>query len=57
MLYGYSQFYINIKTEDFYGNTAMDVDKRFDTSNYKVNRPLHKGKNKKLTGLMKDELG
>ena len=31
--------------------------KRFDTSNYEVNRPLPAGKNKKVIGLMKDELG
>ena len=30
--------------------------KRFDTSNYEVDRPLPKGKNKKVVGLMKDEL-
>ena len=30
--------------------------KRFDTSNYEVNRPLPTGKNKKVIGLMKDEL-
>ena len=34
-----------------------DVEKRFDTSNYEVNRPLTIGKNKKVIGLMKDELG
>ena len=34
-----------------------DVDKRFDTSNYEVNRPLPTGKNKKVIGLMKGELG
>ena len=34
-----------------------DVKKRFDTSNYEVNRPLPTGKNKKVIGLMKDELG
>ena len=32
-------------------------EKRFDTSNYEVNRPLLTGKYKKLIGLMKDELG
>ena len=30
---------------------------RFDTSNYEVNRSLPTGKNKKVIGLMKDELG
>ena len=48
---------MNIKTEDFYKDIANDVEKRFDTSNYEVNRPLPTGKNKKLIGLMKDELG
>ena len=28
-----------------------------DTSNYEVNRPLPIGKNKKVVGLMKDEVG
>ena len=50
-------FIIYIKTEDVYENMANDVEKRFDTSNYKVNRPLPTGKNKKVIGLMKDELG
>ena len=34
-----------------------DVEKRFDTLNYEVNRPLPTGKNRKVTGLMKVELG
>ena len=50
-------FIINIKTEDFYEDIANDVEKRFDTSNYEVNRPLPTGKNKKVIRLMKDELG
>ena len=50
-------FIMNIKTNDFYKDIANDVDKRFDTSNYEVNRPLPTGKNKKVIGLMKDELG
>ena len=41
----------------FYKDISYDVEKRFDTSNYKVNRPLPTGKNKKVIGLMKDELG
>ena len=50
-------FVMNIKTEDFYKDVANDVEKRFDTSNYEVDRPLPTGKNKKVIGLMKDELG
>ena len=50
-------FVMNIKTSDFYKDIANDVEKRFDTSNDEVNRPLATGKNKKVIGLMKDELG
>ena len=50
-------FLMSIKTEDFYKDIANDVEKRFDTSNYEVDRPLPTGKNKKVIGLMKDELG
>ena len=50
-------FIMSIKTNDFYKDIANDVEKRFDTSNYEVNRPLPTGKNKKVVGLMKDELG
>ena len=50
-------FIMNIKTEDFYKDIANDVEKRFDTSNYEVKRLLPTGKNKKVIGLMKDELG
>ena len=48
---------MNIETNDFYKDIASDADKRFDTSNYEVNRPLPIGKNEKVIGLMKDELG
>ena len=50
-------FIINIITEDIYEDIADDAEKRFDTSNYAVVRPLPTGKNKKVIGLMKDELG
>ena len=33
------------------------VEARFGTSNFEIDRPLTKGKNKKVIGLMKDELG
>ena len=48
---------IHVKTYVFYEDIANYVEKRFDTSNYKVNRPLPTGKNKKVVGLMKDNLG
>ena len=50
-------FIMHIKTEYFYKDIADDVEKRFDTSNYEVDRPLPTGKNKKVIELMKDELG
>ena len=50
-------FIMNIKTNDFYKDISDDVDNRFDTSYYEVKRPLLMGKNKKVIGLMKDELG
>ena len=31
--------------------------KIFDTSTYELDRPLHRGKNEKVIGLTKDELG
>ena len=34
----------------------MVLKKRFDTSNYEIERPLPIGKNQKVNGLMKDEL-
>ena len=59
----------HIKTEDFYADIADDVQTRFDTSSYildgycvpgtteQSHRPLPVGLNKKVIGLMKDELG
>ena len=46
-----------IKTDEIYKDIAEDFEIRFDTPNYKWDRPLPKGKNKKAIGLMKDELG
>ena len=53
----YDSFVMHIKAEDFYKDISHDVEKRFDISNYDVNRPLPTGKNKQVIGLMKDELG
>ena len=52
-------FIMHIKTNDFYKDINNDVGKWFDTSNYDKNdnRPLEIGKNKKVLGKFKDELG
>ena len=49
---------VHVKTEDIYKDTAKDVEKRFDTSNYESEKTLPKGKtkNKKIIGFMKDEI-
>ena len=49
----------HIKTKDFYADISSMVKLSFDTSGYdkKDARPLSIGLNKKVIGLMKDELG
>ena len=49
-------FVASIKTQDIYSDIAKHVETRFNTSNYKLDRQLCKGKNKKVIGLMKDQL-
>ena len=53
---GLDSFIAYIKADDIDKDIAEDVETRFDTLNYESDRPLPKGKNKKVTGLMKDEL-
>ena len=55
-------YIVYIKTDDIYKDIAEDVETRFETSSHEleynsIDRPLRKGKNKKVIGLMKDELG
>ena len=50
-------FIAYIKTDYIYEDIAEDVETRFDTSNHELDKSLPKGKNKKVFGLMKDELG
>ena len=50
-------FIFHVKTNNFCKDISEDVKKRFDNSNYEIYRKLPKEKNKKLVGLMKDELG
>ena len=50
---------MHIKTDDFHKDISADVDKWFDTSNFNKNdnKPLEIGKNKKVLGKFKDEIG
>ena len=50
-------FIMHSKTDDSYKDIADDVEKKYNTSNYTVERPLPMGNNKNIIGLMKDELG
>ena len=50
-------FIVYVKTDDIYKDIAEDVEKWFDTSNDKIDRPLPKGRNEKVIELMKDKLG
>ena len=59
---GIDSFVVYRKTDDIYKDIARDVETRSGTSNYEsewvsIDRPLPKGKNKKVIQLMKDELG
>ena len=47
----------DIQTEHFYADIVDDVLERFDTGGYANDRPLPIGKNKKVIGMMTDELG
>ena len=50
-------FIIHLKRNDNYKDIAEDVETRFDTSNFELDRSLPKVKNKKSNWLMKDERG
>ena len=43
---------MSMSTDGIYKDIEEDVETRFDTWNYELDRPLPKGKNKKLIGLM-----
>ena len=45
-----------MRTDDLYKDTAEDVETRFDTSNYEIDRLLTKGENPK-NRWTKNELG
>ena len=49
-------FIVYIKTGDIYSDIAKDVETRFDTSNYELDKPLLREKNKIVIGLIKDQI-
>ena len=50
-------FIVHVKIDDIYKDIAEDVETRFETSNFEIDKHYLKEKIKKLIGLMKDELG
>ena len=50
------RFIVSIKSENVYEDTTDLVQIIFDTLNYKIKRPVPIGENKKVMGLMKEEL-
>ena len=50
-------FIVYLKTDDIYKDIVEDVEIRFDTSKYELDRPLSKEKNKNVIKIMKEELG
>ena len=47
----------HVKADDICKDVAENVETRFSTSNFELDRPLLKGKNDKVIGLTKYELG
>ena len=47
MLHAYRGFIVYIKTQEKYVDIAKDVETRFDTSNYELEKPLPRGKIKR----------
>ena len=41
-------FIVHVKRNDIYQDIAEDVETRFDTSNFELDRSLPKGRNKKV---------
>ena len=46
-------FIVYIKTDDNYKDIAENVESRFDTSNYELDKPLPEGKNEKNNWINK----
>ena len=49
-------FIVYIYSEYIYSEISEDIETRFDTSNYELDRQLLKGKSEKVISSMKDEI-
>ena len=49
-------YIVYIKADDISKEIVEDVETKYDTLDYELDRALPKGKNKKVIELMKDEL-
>ena len=49
-------FIVHVKIENIYKDIAEDVETRFFTSDFELDRPMPKGKRKNVIWLMEDEL-
>ena len=50
-------FIVSIKTDNIYADIVELVESIYICIEYKLDRPLPKGKNEKVIGFMKDESG
>ena len=48
-------FIAHVKTDDIYKDTAEDVETRFDTSSFELDRPLPKRRKKKEKSIWTNE--
>ena len=56
ILYRHRYLYSPHKKHGIYIDTAENVEIRFDTSSYKLDNPLPRGKNRKVIELLKNQL-
>lgn len=52
-----NSFIVHVKLEDIYADLFEDIEIRFYTSNYEVERPLPMGKNEKVKAIIEFKLG
>ena len=50
-----NSFSVHVKTDDIYKDIAEDVETRFGTLNFEIDKPSRKEKCKKVVGLMNEK--